>query len=71
MTDERLRGYRIGEHNGPYGPMLPLEMRMRRATARLRQMHDTPPQNMVVHPAVFQRWVDQGLIWPNGLWRRP
>lgn len=63
-SDEQLRGYRIGEHNGPYGPMLPLHLAVERAQARLWK--PLPRDPTIVHPGVFAEWVELGLIDEHG-----
>lgn len=73
-SDDRLRGYRYGQHNGVYGPMVPLHLQMERAMDRWKKQMEAAylyPNPIIVHPEIFKRWVSEGWITEDGNWKWP
>lgn len=54
-----------------YGCAIPLQLRLERALKNMQEranysrMH---PEPIIVHPAVWQRWIDEGIIDKEGNW---
>lgn len=73
-TADQLTGFRIGGNNGVYGPQLPPQMLMERFTKAFNAFMERKrlnPDPIIVHPAIFQRWVDEGWITADGQWKMP